>query len=74
MTSLPELVREGTGLLFDPSSPEAIAGQMLRWIDDIGDRDAHALRGQARARAEHTMDGYIAGLARVYDHVLAPGN
>ena len=74
VTSLPELVRDGAGLLFDPSSPEAIADQMLRWLDDTDDRDAHAVRGQARARAEHTMDGYIEGLARVYDHVLASGN
>ena len=71
VTSLPELMRGGCGLLFDPRDPADIAAKMLRWIDDPADAAAHAARAVTKARAEHSLANYVAGLGRVYQYVQA---
>jgi FkbM family methyltransferase len=70
VTSLPELMAEGAGLMFDPLSAEDIATQMLRWLDDPVDRGEHAARGAARARRVHSLQNYIDGLGRAYQFAL----
>ncbi|MBR1133263.1 sulfotransferase [Bradyrhizobium iriomotense] len=71
VTSLPELMRNGAGLLFDPFDVEDIAAKMMHWLDDTQDRQAHAERGRLKACQEHSLERYIAGLARAYDYALA---
>ena len=71
VTSLPELMRDGAGLLFDPLDSEDIAAKMLLWLDDGADRLACAGRAQSKALREHSLANYAAGVARVYDHVIA---
>jgi FkbM family methyltransferase len=74
VTSLPELMRDGAGLLFDPFNTEDIAAKMLRWLDDAEDRQAHAERAHSKACKEHSLKNYVAGLARVYDYAVAAKN
>ncbi len=69
VTSLPELMVDGAGLLFDPHSPEDIADKMLRWLKDPDDRCAHAERGQKRARGAHSLEAYARNVLAVYDSV-----
>ncbi|WP_456717412.1 MULTISPECIES: FkbM family methyltransferase [unclassified Bradyrhizobium] len=68
VTSLPELVRGEAGLLFDPFDVEDIAAKMLQWLDDPEDRGAHAARAQAKAAHEHSVERYVNGLAKAYEH------
>ena len=70
VTSLPELMKDGAGLLFPPRDADAIAAAMVRWIDDPADRQAHAERGRARARRENSPDAYVAGVAAAYEHAI----
>ena len=71
VTSLPELMHNGAGLMFDPFDVDDIAAKMLRWLDDPEDRGAHAERGRSRAIREHGIANYVASLARVYDYAAA---
>ncbi|MGC0389259.1 FkbM family methyltransferase [Bradyrhizobium sp. USDA 241] len=73
ITSLPELMRDGAGLLFDPFDVEDIAAKMLLWLDNPEDGRAHADRARSKARQEHSLENYVAGLARVYDYAAAAG-
>lgn len=68
VTSLPELMRGGAGLLFDPFDVEDIATKMLRWLDDPDDRQAHAAPARAKAGQDHGIEKYVAGLAAAYDY------
>ena len=70
VTSLPELMTDGAGLLFDPYDPDDIAAKMLRWLDDASDRKTHAARGAVRARRVHSLQNYVDGLGRVYQFAL----
>jgi FkbM family methyltransferase len=70
VTSLPELMADGAGLLFDPFSAEEIAAQMLRWLDDPIDRAEHAVRGAARARRVHSVQNYVDHLGLAYQFAL----
>jgi len=69
VTSLPELMRDGAGLLFDPFDAQDIARKMIEWLRNPADRQAHADRAILKARREHSMDCYVAGLDRVYSFV-----
>jgi glycosyltransferase involved in cell wall biosynthesis len=71
VTSLPELMRDGAGLLFNPFDAVDIAEQMVRWLVDPTDRAEHARRGMARARRENSLERYIERLDGIYDHVLS---
>ncbi len=70
ITSLPELVVDGAGLLFDPLSPEDMADKMLRWLNDPDDRRLYAERGQRRARRNHSLEEYASRVMDVYSKVL----
>jgi FkbM family methyltransferase len=70
VTSLPELMADGAGLLFDPFDSEDIAAQMLRWVDDPRDRAEHAARGAIRARRVHSLQNYVDGLGLAYQFAL----
>ena len=69
VTSLPELMAGGAGLLFDPASAEDIADKMLRWLNDPADRREHAERGRARAARDHGLDAYAARMRGVYARI-----
>ena len=69
VTSLPELMRDGAGLLFDPFDVEDIAGKMMHWLNAPDDRALHAQRASVKARSEHSLANYVAGISRVYNHV-----
>jgi FkbM family methyltransferase len=70
VTSLPELMRDEAGLLFDPFDVEDIAAKMVRWLDDAEDRQAHAERALSRACEEHSLANYVTGLGRVYNYAV----
>ena len=70
VTSLPELMRDGAGLLFDPFDVEDIAAKMMRWLGDPEDRRAHADRANMKARKEHSLANYVAGISQVYEYIL----
>jgi FkbM family methyltransferase len=74
VTSLPELMRDGAGLLFDPFDVDDIAANMLQWLDDPKDRQTCAERARSKVRKEHGLENYVASLGRVYDYVLAAHN
>lgn len=69
VTSLPELMADGAGLLFDPFSPDDIAANMLRWLNDPADRQAHAERGQQRALHQHSLATYADRVLSVYERI-----
>jgi FkbM family methyltransferase len=70
VTSLPELMRDGAGLLFDPFDEQDIAAKMIRWLEDPDDRRAHAERAVGKVRKEHSLASYVAGVGQVYDCIL----
>lgn len=70
VTSLPELMADGAGLLFDPLSAEDMADKMLRWLNDPADRLAHAERGRRRAQRCHSLTAYAANILDLYKKVL----
>jgi glycosyltransferase involved in cell wall biosynthesis len=74
VTSLPELMRDGAGLLFNAFDAADIAAKMVHWLDDEQDRQAHGERGRLKACREHSLNRYMAGLARVYDYAIAARN
>jgi glycosyltransferase involved in cell wall biosynthesis len=71
VTSLPELMVDGAGLLFDPRSPEDIADKMLRFLESDDLRAECAERGRTRARREHSLEAYGTRVAGLYQQVLA---
>jgi alpha-1,3-rhamnosyl/mannosyltransferase len=70
VTSLPELMRDEAGLLFDPFDVEDIAAKMMRWLEDPEDRRDHAGRAFMKARNEHSLAKYVNGIGQVYKYVL----
>ena len=70
VTSLPELMADGAGLLFDPLSPEDMAQKMMRWLDDPEDRRAHAERGRQRANRHHSLEAYAGRILALYDSLV----
>lgn len=67
VTSLPELMEGGAGLLFDPLSPEDMADKMVRWLQDPDDRARHAERAAIKVRRDHSLERYVQELGRVYE-------
>ena len=70
VTSLPELMEGGAGLLFDPLSPQDMADKMARWLQDPDDRARHAERAAAKVRRDHSLERYVDGLGQVYEFAL----
>ena len=71
VTSLPELVANGRGLIFDPMSPEDIADKMETWLTRPETRLESATRGQERARRENSLLSYATRLASLYESVVS---
>jgi glycosyltransferase involved in cell wall biosynthesis len=70
VTSLPELMAGGSGLLFDPLSPEDMADKMLFWLNNPADRIAHAERGRERALKKHNLASYASSMVNVYKKIF----
>jgi FkbM family methyltransferase len=70
VTSLPELTRNGAGLLFDPFDTEDIAAKMLFWLENPEDAAACAARAARKVRVEHSMEAYASAIARVYEELV----
>jgi glycosyltransferase involved in cell wall biosynthesis len=70
ITSLPELMDGEAGLLFDPTSSEDIAENMLRWLNDPTDRRQRAERGRTRAIREHSLLTYASRMRDVYAGIV----
>jgi glycosyltransferase involved in cell wall biosynthesis len=70
VTSLPELMRDGAGLLFDPFSPVDISEKMIFWINNEQDRVEHAKRALIKARSEHSLENYANGITEVYKKII----
>ena len=69
VTSLPELVQGGAGLLFDPFDSQDIADQMLRWLRDPEDAAKYAEKASEKVQRDHGMESYITALNRIYDDI-----
>lgn len=69
ITSLPELMKEGAGLLFDPYDSNDIADKMLRWILKPEDRAPFIERAKQRVIREHSIENYLSKLNLVYTYV-----
>jgi FkbM family methyltransferase len=69
VTSLPELVRGGAGLLFDPYDPEDISSKMVQWLCAPDEAAACAERAAHKVRREHGMDAYASAIASVYQQI-----
>lgn len=70
VTSLPELMRDGAGLLFNPFDIDDIAATMLRWLDDAEDRRTHAARAKLKVEREHSVENYVHGLNKAYQYAI----
>lgn len=68
VTSLPELVRGGAGLLFDPMSEDDMADRMLQILEP---ETAAACVGRAavKVRADHSPEAYAAGVRAIYRRI-----
>jgi alpha-1,3-rhamnosyl/mannosyltransferase len=69
VTSLPELMRDGAGLLFDAFDIEDMAAKMMTWLRDPEDAAARAARAAVKVRREHSMTTYASGIANIYQRV-----
>ena len=70
--SFPELLAAtGGGLLYDPRSPETLAGTLARLMDDEPQRRRLAEQGRAAVQASFTADRAADAMWRLYER-LAP--
>jgi glycosyltransferase involved in cell wall biosynthesis len=68
-----ELVRQGeNGLLVRPAQPDALAGAILRLIDDEPLREAQGRRGRWLAEHGYSWDAVAAQTLAVYSELLPP--
>lgn len=74
VTSLPELVQDGAGELFDPRDPDDLAHKMLAWLRDPEAARAHARRALDKVRRDHSLTSFVAGLDRVYQFAKNEAN
>ena len=67
----PELVTDGTtGLLVPPSSPEALAGALRRYLDAPTLAMGHGRAGRARVEAEFSLDRMVTAYGDLYARLL----
>ncbi len=64
-----DVVTEGTGLLFDPTSPEELATALTRLIEEKETRTALA-RGALKRAADFTIQRTVQALEAVYEELL----
>jgi glycosyltransferase involved in cell wall biosynthesis len=70
VTSLPELMAGGAGLLFDPWNPQDIAEAMLRWLRHPEEAAAAASIASKKVRQEHSREAYTKRIISLYDSLL----
>jgi glycosyltransferase involved in cell wall biosynthesis len=69
---VPEIVREGTdGLLVPPGDPAAVAGALLRLLDDREAATEMGRSGRERRRAEFDLDVTAQRLGELYERLWA---
>lgn len=67
-----ELVLDGvTGALVPARSPEALAGVLARYVNDVELRRSHGAAGRERAVHEFALDRMVTRYTEVYDDVMA---
>lgn len=71
VTSLPELMAGGAGLLFNPWDSRAIADAMLRWLRYPEEAEAAAGVAHAKVRRDHSREAYTRRLVALYDSLLS---
>jgi glycosyltransferase involved in cell wall biosynthesis len=70
-----ELVRDGeNGLLVRPADPGALAGAILRLMEDEPLREAQGRRGRRLVERGHSWDAVAAQTAAVYRELLSPAS
>jgi len=69
--TMPDVLRDGAGLLVDVGDDEALAQAIARLIDDSDEAARIGAAGAERIRLEHTIEGMIEQFADVYEEVLA---
>lgn len=70
--SFPELIAAtGGGLLYDPRSPETLAGTLARLMDDEPRRRRLAEQGRAAVQASFTADRAADAMWRLYEQLVA---
>lgn len=73
VSAIPEIVVDGeTGLLVPPRDPAALAGALLRLIEDPAAARRLGERGRARLEACFTVEKMVSGVAAVYRQVAPP--
>lgn len=70
ITSLPELVANGAGRLFDPWSVESIAEAILDWIKEPKKALEAAKIAKIKVWAEHSQEAYAKSIAALYAQLL----
>ncbi len=65
VVAIPEMLRDGCGVLVPPDDPEALAAALLDLHADPGKRRAIATAARARVRERFTMQGEVAKLDRL---------
>lgn len=72
VSSLPELVRDGeTGQLFPPGDHERLGQAMRRYLESPALAREHGQRGQARARAEFSLERRLGELEEILESEVA---
>ena len=72
--AVPEVVAdEETGVLVPPGDPPALAGAILRLIEDGQEARRMGAAGLERARRRFSMDKMVAGYERVFSRRAEPG-
>lgn len=71
VTSLPELVADGAGRLFDPWSSQDIADAILTWLRNPNEAAVAAGRAYVRVREQHSQEAYADAIEQLYETVLS---
>jgi glycosyltransferase involved in cell wall biosynthesis len=68
---LPEVVEhEVSGLLFEPGDDEALAGALLKLIDDGDLRSRFGIASRRRAERIFSLENHVKTIQAVYDEVI----
>lgn len=71
----PELVKDDlTGLLVPPKNPDALAGALLKYLDDEGLRRRHGNAGRKRAEKEFSISLMVKEYEKIWTRLSRPIN
>ena len=68
--TMPQILRDGAGVLVDVGDDKALAAALARLLDDPDEARRIGGRGAERIRQEHTMERMVEQFAAVYEEVL----